>query len=75
MENNNSMNWMMENGQFMNHMFNPENLDYVRQHNSGMDNQMMDNMMNMIVRDTSLARKWNNRMQGHGGMMQNRTNQ
>ena len=69
MDNNNSMNLMMENGQFMNHMFNPENLDRMRQHNPEMDNQMMDNMMNIMVRDTSLARKWNKRMKGHGGMM------
>lgn len=75
MEHNNSMNWMMENGQFMNHMFNPENLDRMRQHNPEMDNQMMDNMMNMMQRDTSFARNWNKRMQGHGGMMPNRNNQ
>jgi len=75
MEHNNSMNWMMENGQFMNHMFNPENLDRMRQHNPETDNQMMDNMMNMMERDTSFARNWNKRMQGHGGMMPNRNNQ
>lgn len=75
MEHNNSMNWMMENGQFMNHMFNMENLDHMRQHNPEMDNQMMDNMMNMMERDTSFARSWNKRMQGHGGMMPNRNNQ
>lgn len=75
MANNNSMTLMMENGQFMTHMFNPENLDHMRQHNPEMDNQMMDHMMNMMERDTSLARNWNNRMQGRGGMMQKRNNQ
>ncbi len=58
----NSMNWMMENGQFMNHMFSQDNVNYMREHNPEIDNHMMNNMMNMMDRDTSLAREWNNRM-------------
>jgi PBP1b-binding outer membrane lipoprotein LpoB len=57
-----SMNWMMESGQFMNHMFNQENLDYMRQHNPEIDNHMMNHMMNRINSDTSASRKWNDMM-------------
>lgn len=57
-----SMNWMMENGQFLNHMFKQENLDYMREHNPEIDNHMMNNMMYMINSDTSASRKWNNMM-------------
>ena len=66
----NSMNWMMENGQFMNHMFNQDNMDYMREHNPEIDNHMMNNMMNMIDRDTSFAREWNNRMHERNPMNQ-----
>jgi lysine/ornithine N-monooxygenase len=57
-----SMNWMMENGRFMNHLFNPENMDYMREHNPEIDKHMMNNMMYMLDRDTSIANEWNNRM-------------
>jgi len=65
-----SMNWMMENGQFMNHMFNQDNMDYMRQHNPEIDNHMMNNMMYMMDRDTSIAREWNNRMHERNPMNQ-----
>ncbi len=65
-----SMNWMMENGQFMNHMFNQDNMDYMREHNPEIDNHMMNNMMNMMNRDTSFAREWNNRMHERNPMNQ-----
>lgn len=57
-----SMNWMMENGLFMNHMFNQENLDYMRKHNPEIDNHMMNHMMYMLDRDTAITKEWNNRM-------------
>lgn len=57
-----SMNRMIENGQFMNQMFNQENMDYMREHNPEMDNHMMNNMMYIMDRDTSIAKEWDNRM-------------
>ena len=65
-----SMNWMMENGRFMNHMFNQENMDYMRKHNPEIDNHMMNNMMYMLDRDTSIAKEWNNRMHKRNPMNQ-----
>ena len=65
-----SMNWMMENGRFMNHMFDQENLDYMRKHNPEIDNHMMNNMMYMLDRDTSIAKEWNNRMHERNPMNQ-----
>ena len=59
-----SMHWMMENGQFMNSMFSKDNLDYIMQHNEGMDQHMMQNMGNVIIRDSSIRRQWDNMMQG-----------
>ncbi len=65
-----SMSWMMENGKFMNHMFNQDNLDYMRKHNPEIDNHMMNNMMDMMDRDTSVANEWNNRMHERNPMNQ-----
>jgi Na+-translocating ferredoxin:NAD+ oxidoreductase RnfG subunit len=65
-----SMNWMMENENFVNHMFNQDNLNYMREHNSELDNHMMNNMMYMMDRDTSVAREWNNRMHERNQMNQ-----
>jgi|GEM_PF-2545783 len=70
MDNTSSMHWMMENRQFMNNMFTDENLDYIMEHNTGVDNHMMNNMMNRINRDTTTARKWNNMMSGRNPMNQ-----
>ncbi len=70
MDNTRSMHWMMENQQFMNNMFTDENLDYIMEHNTGLDNHMMNNMMNRINRDTTTARKWNNMMSGRNPMNQ-----
>ncbi len=64
----NSMNWMMENGQFMNHMFNQDNLDHMRVHNPEIDDHMMNNMMYLFDRDTSIAREWNSRMHERNSM-------
>lgn len=68
MDNTRSMHWMMENRQFMNNMFKDENLDYIMEHNTGVDNHMMNNMMNRINRDTTTARRWNNMMSGRNPM-------
>jgi Na+-translocating ferredoxin:NAD+ oxidoreductase RnfG subunit len=65
-----SMNYMMENGQFMNHMFNQKNLDYMREHNPEIDNHMMNNMMYMMDRDTSIAKEWDIRMHKRNPMNQ-----
>jgi hypothetical protein len=65
-----SMHWMMENENFVNHMFNQDNLNYMREHNSELDNHMMNNMMYMMERDTSIAREWNNRMHERNPMNQ-----
>ncbi len=70
MDNTRSMHWMMGNQQFMNNMFTDENLDYIMEHNAGLDNHMMNNMMNRINRDTTTARKWNNMMSGRNPMNQ-----
>ena len=68
MDNTSSMHWMMENPQFMNNMFKDENLDYIMEHHTGVDNHMMNNIMNRITRDTTTARKWNNMMSGRNPM-------
>jgi hypothetical protein len=63
-----SMHWMMENGQFMNAMFSEDNLDYIMQHNEGMNQHMMQNMGNIINRDSSYRRQWDSMMQGSNHM-------
>lgn len=70
MDNTRSMNWMMENRQFMNNMFTDGNLNYIMEHNIGLDIHMMNNMMNRINKDTTTAIKWNNMMKGHSPMNQ-----
>jgi hypothetical protein len=62
------MNRMMENQQLMNNMFMDENMDYIMDHNTGIDQHMMNNMMNRLNRDTSMAREWDNMMQGNNPM-------
>ena len=40
-----AMQWMMEDGDFVHHMFNDENLDYMMQHNHRFNSETMRNMM------------------------------
>src|SRR6056297_1338315 len=69
MEDAESMNRMMGNQQFMNHMFTDENLNYIMEHNEGMDRHMMEGMRNMMNRNPSMNREWDNMMHGDDNPM------
>lgn len=69
MEDTESMHRMMENQQFMNHMFKEENLNYIMEHNEGMDRHMIEGMRNMMNRNPSMNREWNNMMDGDDNTM------
>lgn len=73
MDESQSLHWMMENQEFMNHMFMNDNLDYIMDHNEGMGNHIMQNMIDIFNRDSSMYEQWNNmmdeHMMGHGRHM------
>ena|SRR6056297_871780 len=69
MEDTESMHRMMGNQQFMNHMFTDENLNYIMEHNEGMDRHMMEGMRNMMNRNPSMNREWDNMMHGDDNPM------
>ncbi len=58
-----AMNWMMENRDFTNEMFRDENLNYMNEHNPGMNNMMMNHMTNRMDSDTAFERQMNTRIE------------
>jgi len=60
----NTMQWMMEDGEFMHHMFSGDRIDYMMQHNRWFNSDSMRNIMQEYYNDST--------MMHHEGMMHNR---
>jgi len=64
-----TMDWMMDNGGMMHYMFSGDHLNYMMHHNAGMNQMMMQGMMNTITSDSAYYHQWNNMMENHNGYM------
>jgi hypothetical protein len=58
-----AMNRTLQDRDFTNNIFNPENIDFMREHNPGMDTMMIDNVRTRIQTDTVFQQEFNRRME------------
>lgn len=65
MSNNNAMTWMMNHQGMMHSMYSDKNLNYYMHHHDGNANMMMENISNVICRDTVLLNHWQRLMKDH----------
>ncbi len=68
MQNPQSMQWMMGNEGMMDYMFSGNHLGYMMHSNPGMNQMMMQSMMNTIRSDSTWSNQWNQMMYNHNGM-------
>ena len=60
MQDTQAMHWMMEDGEFMQHMFSDENMDYMMQHNQRFNSETMRNMMQRYYNDSTMMQNMMN---------------
>jgi hypothetical protein len=60
-----SLHWMLENQVFMEDIFSEKHLEYIVEHNEGMDRYMMQHMSAMLEDNPSLMEHWNQMMGEH----------
>jgi hypothetical protein len=58
-----AMNRALQDHDFTGSIFNPENIDFMREHNPGMDTMMIDNIRTRIHTDTIFQQEFNRRME------------
>ncbi|MFO7933962.1 MAG: hypothetical protein R6U78_07765 [Bacteroidales bacterium] len=59
-----SLHWMMENQVFMEDMFSEEHLEYIVEHNEGMDRYMVQHMSAVLEDHPSMMEHWDQMMGG-----------
>lgn len=68
MNNRQSMNWMMQNGNMMSAIFDEDNLQYIMHHDTYMSNHMFNHMMMAAQNDSTLRKEWNDMMNNRNRM-------
>jgi len=58
-----SLHWMLENQVFMEDIFSEKHLEYIVEHNEGMDRYMMQHMIRVLEGNPSMMGQWNEMMQ------------